>query len=148
MFLFLLRELVVCGFVLVLQSLQEEWEITNLVWDIPRDRVRLHQMSSFISSPNSCCYALVMQMEILSRMYPCKECADHFKEVIRCILAPFLIPPNSSSFLSIKTENSVVGARVNRMIKYLKGFQNILFKTPIDKVDIYLILMWYAEQTL
>ncbi|PSS19249.1 FAD-linked sulfhydryl oxidase [Actinidia chinensis var. chinensis] len=22
-------------------------------------------------------------MEILSRMYPCKDCADHFKEILR-----------------------------------------------------------------
>ncbi|CAK9145826.1 unnamed protein product [Ilex paraguariensis] len=27
--------------------------------------------------------AFGMQMAILSRMYPCKECADHFKEVLR-----------------------------------------------------------------
>ncbi|RHN78922.1 putative thiol oxidase [Medicago truncatula] len=24
-----------------------------------------------------------METQILSRMYPCKECADHFKEVLR-----------------------------------------------------------------
>jgi hypothetical protein len=30
------------------------------------------------------------QVQILSRMYPCKECADHFKEVLRYInLSPF-----------------------------------------------------------
>ena len=27
--------------------------------------------------------AFGVQMAILSRMYPCKECADHFKEVLR-----------------------------------------------------------------
>ncbi|XP_048490297.1 FAD-linked sulfhydryl oxidase ERV1 isoform X2 [Beta vulgaris subsp. vulgaris] len=28
-------------------------------------------------------HTLAAQMAILSRMYPCKECADHFKEVLR-----------------------------------------------------------------
>ncbi|KAM3730383.1 hypothetical protein ACB098_12G083100 [Castanea mollissima] len=28
-------------------------------------------------------HALAAQMAILSRMYPCKECANHFKEVLR-----------------------------------------------------------------
>ncbi|KAE8692678.1 FAD-linked sulfhydryl oxidase ERV1 [Hibiscus syriacus] len=28
-------------------------------------------------------HTLAAQMSILSRMYPCKECADHFKEVLR-----------------------------------------------------------------
>lgn len=27
-----------------------------------------------------------LQMGILSRMYPCKDCADHFKEVLRYLL--------------------------------------------------------------
>ncbi|PQQ17887.1 FAD-linked sulfhydryl oxidase ERV1 isoform X1 [Prunus yedoensis var. nudiflora] len=27
--------------------------------------------------------AFIMQMSILSRMYPCKECADHFQEILR-----------------------------------------------------------------
>ncbi|GMP52437.1 hypothetical protein CsSME_00018249 [Camellia sinensis var. sinensis] len=28
-------------------------------------------------------HTLAAQMEILSRMYPCKDCADHFKEILR-----------------------------------------------------------------
>ncbi|KAH7865802.1 hypothetical protein Vadar_011398 [Vaccinium darrowii] len=28
-------------------------------------------------------HTLAAQMAILSRMYPCKECADHFKEILR-----------------------------------------------------------------
>ncbi|XP_058217063.1 FAD-linked sulfhydryl oxidase ERV1-like isoform X2 [Rhododendron vialii] len=28
-------------------------------------------------------HTLAAQMDILSRMYPCKECADHFKEILR-----------------------------------------------------------------
>ncbi|KAF7113439.1 hypothetical protein RHSIM_RhsimUnG0125400 [Rhododendron simsii] len=28
-------------------------------------------------------HTLASQMDILSRMYPCKECADHFKEILR-----------------------------------------------------------------
>ncbi|KAF3507145.1 hypothetical protein F2Q69_00009898 [Brassica cretica] len=28
-------------------------------------------------------HTLAAQMAILSRMYPCRECADHFKEILR-----------------------------------------------------------------
>lgn len=31
--------------------------------------------------------AFIMQMSILSRMYPCKECADHFQEILRCTIS-------------------------------------------------------------
>lgn len=43
-----------------------------------------------------------MQMAILSRMYPCKECADHFKEVLRYTASLFLLvtfSPHLNSFV-------------------------------------------------
>ena len=39
-----------------------------------------------------CIWNFGSQVQILTRMYPCKECADHFKEVIRYSIFLSLYP--------------------------------------------------------
>lgn len=56
-------------------------------------------------------------MAILSRMYPCKECADHFKEVLRYILSP---PPPSSFLMknwSLQYYSKVVSFKARLLFK-------------------------------
>jgi Erv1 / Alr family len=34
----------------------------------------------------------ILQVSVLTRIYPCSECASHFKEIVQCVHQPIVMP--------------------------------------------------------